>query len=200
MPTIVIGGHSRNVGKTSVTEGLIRAFNAYPWTAIKISSHLHSNFSIAGRVAQSNVCGIYEETNREGFSDTSRFLAAGAARSFWMQMKGEPSEDALGLLQPILSSGDFTLIESNRILRLLQPDLFIMVLRYDIGEFKDSARRVLRLANAVVIIGPDSVPAPWEGISASLSGIPQFVTPHPRIIPAGLIDFVRLRLRQSRGC
>ena len=35
---VAVGGHSRNVGKTSVAAGLIYAFRKYSWTAIKISS------------------------------------------------------------------------------------------------------------------------------------------------------------------
>ena len=89
------------------------------------------------------------------------------------------------------------MIESNQILRLIQPDLFIMVLRYDVREFKDSARRILSQANAAVVIGPNSAPPPWEGISEILSDIPQFVTPNPRIIPVELIEFIRPRLQQN---
>jgi hypothetical protein len=197
MTTIVVGGHSRNVGKTSVTAGLIHAFKSYPWTAIKISFHRHSNIPISAPSEKQDVCDIYEETNREGSSDTSRFLAAGASRSLWMQIKGDPSKDAVRQLLPILRSSPFVMIESNQILRLIQPDLFIMVLRYDIEEFKASARSALRQANAVVVVNPDSSPPPWEGISEILSGIPQFVTEDPQMIPAGIVDFVRLRLQQS---
>lgn len=198
MTAIVIGGHSRNVGKTSIAEGLIRAFPTYPWTAIKISSHLHPNVPIAGRAGQRGGCGIYEETNRDGASDTSRFLAAGAAHSYWMQMQSEQSEDALQLLLPIIHSNPFVMIESNQILQLIQPDLFIMVLRYDVGEFKDSARRILQRANAALIVGSDATPPPWEGINDILLGIPRFVTPDPLKIPAELVDFVLPKLQQNR--
>ena len=39
MALIVIGGHSRNVGKTSVVAGLIAALPEYNWTAFKITQH-----------------------------------------------------------------------------------------------------------------------------------------------------------------
>ena len=42
MAVIVVGGHSRNVGKTSVVAGLISAFSRYSWTAVKISWHRHA--------------------------------------------------------------------------------------------------------------------------------------------------------------
>jgi hypothetical protein len=197
LTTIVVGGHSRNVGKTSVTAGLIHAFKSYPWTAIKISSHRHSNIQISAHPGEESVCDIYEETDRMGSSDTSRFLAAGASRSLWMQIKRDPSKDVMRQLLPILRSSSFVMIESNQIVRLMQPDLFVMVLRYDIEEFKASARSALRQANAIVAVNPDSSPPPWDGISEILSGIPQFVTADPKIIPPEFVDFVRLRLQQS---
>ena len=181
-----------------MTAGLIHAFKSYPWTAIKISSHQHSNIPTSAPSEKQGICDIYEETDREGSSDTSRYLAAGASRSLWMQIEDNPSQNAMRQLLPILRSSSFVMIESNQIVRLIQPDLFIMVLRYDIEEFKASARSALRQANAVVAVNPDFSPPPWEGISEILSGIPQFVTSDPQMIPAGFVDFVRLRLQQSK--
>jgi hypothetical protein len=190
---VAVGGHSRNVGKTSVAAGLICAFRKYSWTAIKISSHRYASLSSLQKDNEENYCDIYEESNREGSSDTSRFLAAGASRSLWLRIEDDRSDTAQQLL-PILQSCPFVLLESNRILRLIRPDLFIMVLRFDTMDFKDSARACLHQADAVVAVNPDSAPPPWEGISETLSKIPQFITADPRVMPAGLIDFVQSRL------
>jgi hypothetical protein len=190
---VAIGGHSRNVGKTSVAAGLIHAFRKYPWTAIKISSHRHANLLSLKKDDGESFCDIYEEFNREGSSDTSRFLAAGASRSLWTRIQDDRSATAQQLL-PILQSCPFVLLESNRVLRLIRPDLFIMVLRFDTMDFKDSARACLRQADAVVAVNPDLAPPPWEGISDTLSKIPQFITADPQVMPPGLIDFVQSRL------
>jgi hypothetical protein len=195
MPTIVVGGHSRKVGKTAVTAGLIHAFRELPWTALKISTHGHSEIPMPQNGRKDDSFRIYEETDRSATSDSSRFLAAGACRSFWMQTRGDLADDSLAEILPVLQSNPFVMIESNRILRLIRPDLFIMVLRYDVADFKESARRVLGQANAVVAVNPDPVPMPWPGVSQMLSGIQQFVTADPQVVPAGLIDFVRLRLQ-----
>jgi hypothetical protein len=190
---VAVGGHSRNVGKTSVAAGLIYALRRYPWTAIKISSHRHASLSNLKKDSEENFCDIYEESSREGSSDTSRFLAAGASRSLWMRIEDDRSDTAQQLL-PILQSCPFVLLESNQILRMIRPDLFIMVLRFDTMDFKDSARACLRQADAVVAVNPDLAPPPWEGISDTLSKIPQFITADPCVMPAGLIDFVQSRL------
>jgi hypothetical protein len=189
MTTVVVGGHSRKVGKTSVAAGLIAAFPELRWTAIKISSHWH------GDSYTDDACEIYEENNGTGLSDTSRFLAAGAARSLWMRVRESEFEKAVQRLLSKMQSDPFLIIESNRILQYIQPDLYILVLRYDVEDFKDSARDTLSRAHAIVAVTSNASTPSWKGISPkSLSGIPLFATADPKIIPKGLIDFVRVRL------
>ncbi len=189
MTVVVVGGHSRNVGKTSVAAGVIRAFADYPWTAIKISSHLHTDPGEGNFV-------ITEEARRDEATDSSRFLAAGAMRSFWVGVRDGHMQEVLPHLRPLLDSSRFVLIESNGILRYLEPDLYVMVIRYDISEFKSSARETLGRAHAIVAVGGDSCSPPWKHLlDAKAARIPVFPTPEPQIIPAGLIDLVRLRLK-----
>src|ERR1700746_4183759 len=81
---IVIGGHSRSVGKTSVVAGLIAAFPEFRWTALKITQYGHGICSADGQACDcatgDHSWAITEEKSRAGDSDTSRFLAAGGAR------------------------------------------------------------------------------------------------------------------------
>ena len=189
MTTIVVGGHSRKVGKTSVVAGLIAALSEYPWTAIKISPHWHENSPAM------DAYDIHEESSREGHSDSSRFLAAGAARSFWVRVPDEQMENAMPSLVLILQSSPFVIIEGNRILQYIRPDIYVMVLKYDVSEFKESARETLSRADAVIAVNRDSSMPAWKGISQeALAGIPLFTTTDPVIIPAGLLDLVRSRL------
>jgi hypothetical protein len=197
MTSIVVGGHSRNVGKTSVAAGLIHAFREYPWTAIKISSHRHANVSGHPDIDDFRFFEIYEEKSREGVSDTSRFLAAGASRSLWVRIEEDHADAGMRHLLSTLQSSPYLMIESNRILNVMRPDLYLMVLACDTEEFKDSARKSLKQADAVVTVTRSSVSPPWEGVSQVLSGIPQFVTSDPKIVPPELIDFVRSRLPKA---
>ena len=193
MTMLVVGGHSRKVGKTSVAAGLIEAFCEYPWTAAKISSHWHMDSPAT------EICVIHEESNREGESDSSRYLAAGAVRSFWIRVKEDRAEDAVRQFLPILKSSPFVIIESNCILHHLQPDLYIMVLRADVEDFKESARETLSRANAVVLVNRHSSPPTWKSfVEEKMSGIPLFTTPDPALLPPGLIDLVRSKIRDSK--
>ena len=193
MTTVVVGGHSRKVGKTSVAAGLIRAFPGYPWTAIKISSHWH-----AGSPGN-EICDIHEESSRAGDSDSSQYLTSGAARSYYIRVREGHAAEAIERLRPVLQSSPFLIIESNCILRHLQPDLYVMVLRWEVDDFKESARETLSRADALVVVRRDTemqdLP-PWSDfVREKAPGIPTFTTPDPRLIPPGLKEFMGTKLR-----
>jgi hypothetical protein len=194
MATIVVGGHARNVGKTSVVTALIASFPACSWTAVKISSHWHS-VELPGNETDCSPCSILEETNATGSADTSRYLAAGARRSFWVRVKEDQWAEVGRQLMPLLRSDPFVIAEGNSVLQFLEPDLYILVLDFNIGDFKISARQSLARADAAVVSNyrPGT---PWKDIPAeALANLNIFPTSHPGIIPPGLVTFVRNRLK-----
>src|ERR1019366_10199876 len=87
MPILVIGGHTRSVGKTSVVAGLIAALPSFHWTALKITQYGHGVCSANGEACDcataAHSWAVSEEKDRSGESDTSRFLLAGAHHSWW---------------------------------------------------------------------------------------------------------------------
>ena len=54
MSIVVIGGHTRNIGKTSVVAGLIAALPHFHWTALKITQYGHGVCSANGEPSQSS--------------------------------------------------------------------------------------------------------------------------------------------------
>src|SRR5512146_801370 len=59
MSIVVIGGHSRSVGKTSVVAGLIAALPERRWTAMKITQYGHGVCSVNGEDCG---CAVDEHT------------------------------------------------------------------------------------------------------------------------------------------
>jgi hypothetical protein len=191
MTAIVVGGHARKVGKTSMVVGLIAAFSNRPWTAVKISSHRHSGFE--------DVDEIHLETSRRGDSDTSRYLAAGASKSLWVQAGEDSYGAAMQQLLPLMQSDPFLIIESNRILKFIVPDLCILVLNYDVHEFKDSAREMLAKADAAVAVNSSSKLPAWKGIPpGALTRIPIFPTADLHVPSQELLEFVQARCPNLR--
>src|SRR5512142_1130304 len=106
MPTIVIGGHSRSVGKTSVVAGLISALPEFRWTAMKITQYGHGICSANGQACDcattDHSWAVSEEKNRAGKSDSSRFLVAGAAQAWWVRTEQGHLAEAMPRVREIL--------------------------------------------------------------------------------------------------
>src|SRR5438094_6120578 len=108
MATIVIGGHSRDVGKTSVVAGLIAALREQNWTAVKITQFGRGICSVSTEPCDcalnesEHSWSLDEEHDRSGGSDTSRFLLAGAARSLWARTKQGMLAEAMPALRELL--------------------------------------------------------------------------------------------------
>src|SRR5438445_7744555 len=106
---VVVGGHSRNIGKTSVTAGLIRKLRDRKWTALKITQYGNGFCSHKEGIHE---CGCEPENGEEfalteefeaGKTDTGRFLAAGAARSFWLRVPSGELPRAAAMVRKILA-------------------------------------------------------------------------------------------------
>ena len=155
MSTVVIGGHTRSVGKTSVVAGLIAALRDRCWTALKITQYGHGICSANGKPCD---CGtgdhswaVTEERDRSGKSDTSRFLVAGAEHSWWVRTEQGRLAEAMPRVRAILAGAENAIIESNSILRFLKPYLYLTVLDPATEDFKSSAQQFLDRADAVLL-------------------------------------------------
>src|SRR5208337_2371979 len=84
---------------------------------------------------EEHVCAIEWETRADSGTDSARFLAAGAKRSFWLRTKQGYLAEGMPLLRGALqesldknSNRDFAvIIESNSLLQFLKPSLYLAV-------------------------------------------------------------------------
>jgi len=156
MKVVVIGGHTRNIGKTSVMCALIREFPWLGWTAVKITQYGHG---ICSRDGQPCGCAptehpfaLTEETNAQGRTDTCRFVAAGARQSLWLRARQGQLATALPLLFRRLGDAEWAIIESNSILEFIEPLLYLVVLDGSRRDFKASAQKSLARADAFISV------------------------------------------------
>ena len=124
MSLIVIGGHSRSVGKTSVVAGLISALPEFQWTALKITQYGHGICSASGKAchcaSEDHSWAISEEKDRSGKSDSSRFLTAGAVRALWVRTEQGRLAEAMPSLRQKIAAAANVIVESNSILWFLR--------------------------------------------------------------------------------
>jgi len=197
MATVVIGGHSRNLGKTSVVAGLIAAMPELNWTAVKITQFGHGVCSVNGEhcdcATDEHTQAISEEKSRAGDSDTSRFLIAGAARSLWVRTKQGWLAETMPDIRSRLAGAENVIIESNSVMKFLRPDLYIPVLDLNTADFKESAREFLDRADAVIVHSGGDKPA-WDVSLKLLHGKRKFSITPPEYVTPELVEFVRNRV------
>jgi hypothetical protein len=184
---IVIGGHSRNIGKTSTAAAMIRSTPAWQWVAVKISAHRHGQPGGAPFV-------LSEEHRRDGCRDSARLLAAGAARSFWLRASDQHLAAAMPTLLGLQRLSPNIIIESNRVLAHLTPHLYIPVLDYTVDDFKESARRFFWHADAYVVARRGERRPCWRDVpTADIAHKPVFEVSPPGYESAALVRFVESR-------
>lgn len=195
---VVVGGHSRNIGKTSVVAGLIRRLKHLRWTALKITQY--GNGVCANHNA-TTACGCEPEDGREfdlseefepNTTDSGRFLAAGAERSFWLRAPAGELPRAAGLVKKILAQGDHVIVESNSVVELVNPDVFLMLLDFGCEDFKPSSLRFMDRADGFVVIDRGINAPLWQEVARGLwDAKPQFLVKPPRYVTAEVAEFVK---------
>ena len=199
MAIIVIGGHSRSVGKTSVVAGLIAALPLHNWTAFKVTQFGHGRCSLNGKpchcATADHTWAISEEKDRSGKSDSSRFLVAGAKRSYWVRTEqGRLAEALPAITRRIAKSGN-SILESNSILKFIQPDLYLSVLDPTVEDFKASAVAGLSRADAFVVSAARNGKAAWKGLSLDdIVRRPIFRIHPPEYVTPEITEFVQSKI------
>jgi hypothetical protein len=214
---IVVGGHTRSIGKTQLVCDLISSFPEAPWVAGKITQYGHGVCAQNGEncdcAPDEHICAVSWETRADSGTDSGRFLAAGAQRSFWLRTKQGFLAEGLPLLRAALQEAATSqrpgpsnlILESNTLLQFVKPSLYLMVLHPAKADFKESARLQMDRASAFVLrellpAGPEGGgnPTAWTGVPLQLlRGRPQFLQREGEPLPGQLLEKVRLTLAKN---
>lgn len=149
---IIVGGTGRNVGKTEFVCRLIqkssRTMDIY---GLKVSSIYPDEELFHGDHSEDESRNaLFEETRTEGTKDTSRMLRAGAKRVFYLRSDDKSISSAFREFRQRLPEGAVVVCESNSLVNIVQPGLFIVVRSVD-GEVKPRALPLLEMADGIVV-------------------------------------------------
>jgi hypothetical protein len=199
---VVVGGHSRNIGKTSVACGIIRALPNWNWTAIKITQYGHGICSRNGEPCPcSDPTHPVSMTKEEGempATDSGRFLASGAAQSWWVRTPAGGLIEAIPRIKKLIDAAENIIIESNSILRFIRPDFYASVLDAAIEDFKPTSQQYLDRADALIVTGPHRLH--WPRIPPSiLRNIPRYNAPPPAYESDKLIAAIEALVRRPEA-
>jgi hypothetical protein len=210
---IVVGGHTRSIGKTQLVCDLIAALPNENWIAGKITQYGHGVCAQNGEncdcAPDDHVCAISWE-KQASETDSGRFLAAGARRSFWLRTKQGYLAEGMPLLRKALLESDDqgrnvparVILESNTLLQFFKPSIYLMVLDPSKADFKDSARLQLDRASAFVLRQPLHAEngAAWPGLPLQLlRAKPQFLQREGEALPPGLLQQLQGTIHDAEG-
>jgi hypothetical protein len=196
---VVVGGHSRNIGKTSVVAGLIRKLRDRKWTAVKITQYGNGvcarDGGACGCEAGPGEAFALNEEYAPGKTDCGRYLAAGAERSLWLRTPAGELGRAAGAVGKILGQSANVIVESNSIVEMVRPDVFLMLLDFSHQDFKPSAMRFLDRADGFVVIDRGFNAPLWQDVARGVwDGKPQFLVKPPVYVTSAVAEFVRSKL------
>ncbi|HKA19305.1 MAG TPA: hypothetical protein VKN18_13530 [Blastocatellia bacterium] len=204
MKLVMVGGHSRNVGKTSVVSGIISGLRELGWTAAKITQFGHGVCSVNGKACGCSVSehqfSITEERQLAAGTDTSRFLDAGARRSLWIRTKQGELASALPAFAKKIETDEYVIVESNSLRRFVKPELYIQVLELANPDFKVSAQQFFDLSDAYILVRKTGQDAPVAAENRLLAieieqNKPCFVVSEEnQFMSEEVIEFVRSKL------
>jgi hypothetical protein len=208
---IVVGGHTRSIGKTQLVCDLIAAFPEANWVAGKITQYGHGVCAQKGAdcncAPDEHVCAISWETQADSGTDSARFLAAGARRSFWLRTKQGYLAEGLPLLRAALHQSQLVesaalgnlIVESNTLLQFWRPLAYFVVLDPTKADFKQSARLQLDRASSFVLRQPlveAGAKTSWTDFPRQLlEQKPQFLQREGEPLPSELLEWMRSALR-----
>jgi hypothetical protein len=200
MAIVVVGGHTRNIGKTSAVAAIISRMPEMRWTAMKITQYGHGICSANGEpcdcVTDDHSIAITAERDADTGTDSARFLKAGAVRSLWVRTRQGSLAEAMPGVRKEIARAENVIIESNSVMQFLRPDVFLPVLDYGTADFKSSALRVLDRADAILLRSSGVGLSPqWSGVSLKIfADKPVYEISPPEYMTDAVEDFVRARI------
>jgi hypothetical protein len=195
MKIVVVGGQSRNVGKTSLACGVIAGLPERNWTAVKITQFGHGVCARDGKTCDcaagspDHPYALERELNADGNTDTARMLRAGAREVYWLRVLQGRLQDALSLASDRWGAEANVLIESNSVLDFLEVDVYLPVVDASVEDYKPSALRLLPRADALAVVGGE-----LNQRTAQYGGVRRFAIAAPEYCSPEIVAFVRDRL------
>jgi len=157
---LMIGSAGANVGKTELACAVVRKFGKKSQNiiGIKVTTIKEKDGQCPrggdGCGACSSLDGAYsitEETESSSGKDTSRLLAAGAGRVFWIRALKAHLKEATTALLDIIGPDAVSICESNSLRLVVEPGLFLIAEKANQQQWKASALQVRSYADKIVV-------------------------------------------------
>jgi len=170
---LIIGGSSRNIGKTTLALNLVHKYSGSEnITGLKVTSIRPGEESFHGTHGDWPVINyrILEELNSDGRKDTSKLLNAGAERVFYIESTDAFLLPAFNEFLDLNSIRGPIICESGSLRQIVIPGLFVLLKHHDPDNIKPGFAALEALADIIFTIQPNVKTAAfiadkilWEG-------------------------------------
>lgn len=153
---LIIGGSSRNVGKTTLALSLIEKYaKTAAITGLKVTSMRpgEGKFHGSHHNPRPEEFTIVEETNIHSHKDTARMLEAGAKRVYYIETPDRLLNEAMESFMQMHQNGNPIVCESRSLRSAVIPGLFVLIKHYDPEKIKPGFSYYENLADVTFSIG-----------------------------------------------
>lgn len=154
---VIIGGNSRNAGKTTLACKIISRFSTNSEViGLKVTCIRPDEDLFHGRHEEKLDSGftICEELNAGTHKDTSKMLNAGALKVYFIRVEESFIEQAILQFMSRYINNQLIVCESRSLREIIRPGLFLMMMRTDVDSPKDISA-YLDKADRVFYYGDD---------------------------------------------
>jgi hypothetical protein len=156
---IIIGGSSRNVGKTTLALRLIEKYAlSERITGLKVTSIRPGEETHHGSHETPDLHNfrIIEETKNSSSKDTARMLSAGADKVYYIETPDNKIHEAIKMFLATKDTGGPIVCESRSLRNSVIPGLFILLKHYDMHLIKPGFHQFEKMADFILTIDPDT--------------------------------------------
>jgi len=155
---IIIGGSSRNVGKTTLALKVIEKYAASERiTGLKVTSIRPGEETHHGNHENHDLLNflIIEETTNSSSKDTARMLSAGADKVYYIETPDSMIREAMEMFLTTINTGSPIVCESRSLRTAVIPGLFVLLKHFDTDLIKPDFDVYEKLADITVSIDPN---------------------------------------------
>ncbi len=152
---LLIGGATRNVGKTTLVSKIIKKFSLkYDIISLKIKTIYKGDNFFHGNdknpLKEEENYRIFEELNKAGDEDTSKMLKSGAKKVYKIKTYSENIMEAFEQVLRKIEDKSILLCESNSLKSVIEPDLFLIIKNKNSKDIKPSAFELQKYADEII--------------------------------------------------
>jgi hypothetical protein len=156
---VMIGGNSRNSGKTSMACDIISRISAtHEVIGLKVTSIRQGEEDMHGNHDEdlNTDYTIFEELDHESHKDTSKMLRAGASHVYYIRVSDVFIEQALLHFLSRYINKQVIVCESRSLRNIVVPGIFLMMIRQPAQSEEKDVDAYLAKADKVFYFGDDN--------------------------------------------